>query len=107
MPHTPEPWTVGPCNARGEIIITGSPDAFTPCQVIACVMPIADDEGNMTEGDDNARLIATAPKLLAAAKVVLAGLDARIVAAGGTGVPVFNGIAELHDAIGLATGETP
>lgn len=50
----------------------------------------------------NARLIAAAPKLLAAAKRVLAGLNERIDAAPGDAVPVFDGIVDLHDAIGKA-----
>lgn len=40
--------------------------------------------------------------LLAASKVVLAGLNARIDRAHPSGVPVFDGIADLHDAIGRA-----
>lgn len=45
-------------------------------------------------------------ELLSAAKTVMAGLDARIDKAsanGGTAVPVFDGIAALHDAIGAAS----
>lgn len=45
-----------------------------------------------------------APKLLAAAKTVLAGLTARIDAAPGDAVPVFDGIADLHTAIAKAEG---
>jgi hypothetical protein len=46
------------------------------------------------------------PELLAAAKAVLAGLNARIdAAANGDGkVPVFDGIADLHSAIAKAEG---
>lgn len=54
----------------------------------------------MAEAD--ARLIAAAPDLLTAAQTVLAGLNARIDAAPDTAKPVFNGIAELHDAINKA-----
>jgi hypothetical protein len=56
----------------------------------------------MHEG--NARLIAAAPDLLEAAKLVLAGLEARIDAASASAVPVFDGIANLHDAIAKAEG---
>lgn len=45
------------------------------------------------------------PELLAAAKTVMADLEARIdkaLAEGGHAVPVFNGIAGLHDAIARA-----
>lgn len=45
---------------------------------------------------------AAAPDLHAAAVRVLAGLNARIDAADRTSVPVFDGIAELHDAINKA-----
>jgi len=57
--------------------------------------------------EDKARLIAAAPELLKAAQIVLAGLNARIDQASNARmpVPVFNGIADLHDAINKATGE--
>lgn len=52
----------------------------------------------------NARLIAASPALYEAGRKVLDGLNARIKAAGDAGgqsVPVFDGIAELHDALAL------
>ena len=59
---------------------------------------------------DNARLralvavkdeaLTAADELEAAGHLVLAGLNARIDAAPSTSVPVFNGIADLHDALG-------
>lgn len=51
---------------------------------------------------------AAAPKLLAAAQTVMAGLNARIDQASTNSepIPVFDGIAELHSAITLAT-ESP
>jgi len=42
--------------------------------------------------------------LLEAAEKVLAGLDARIDAAPSTAKPVFDGIADLSDAINRARG---
>lgn len=57
------------------------------------------------ERDRRARLIAAAPELLAAAEKVLAGLNARIDAAPGNAKPLFDGIADLHDAIGHAGGK--
>jgi hypothetical protein len=52
----------------------------------------------------NARLIAAAPDLLAAAETVLAGLNERIDTATDR-TPVFAGIAALSDAIHKARGE--
>lgn len=52
-----------------------------------------------------ARLIAAAPDLLEAAEIVLAGLNERIERAPVGNVPVFAGIAALHDAIAKARGE--
>ena len=58
------------------------------------------------EAEANARLIAAAPDLLAAAQRVLAGLNARIDDAGYKcqPVPLYDGIAELHNAIAKASG---
>jgi hypothetical protein len=53
----------------------------------------------------NARLIAAAPELYAAAERVLRGLNERIDEATDDCVPVFEGIAELHDALAKARGE--
>jgi hypothetical protein len=57
----------------------------------------------------NARLMAAAPDLLAAAEAVLAGLNARLDAASMVGgpMPVFDGIADLHTAIAKAKGVHP
>ena len=66
-----------------------------------------DKNGNDCPSWKNARLIAAAPKLLEAAQIVLAGLNARIDQASNARmlVPVFEGIADLHAAIAKATGE--
>lgn len=50
----------------------------------------------------DARLLVAAPELLAAAKRVYAHLTARIAAAPSDSVPLFDGIADLHDAINRA-----
>lgn len=51
---------------------------------------------------DIGTLADTLTELREAAKRVLAGLDARIDRSHPSSVPVFDGIAELHDAIGKA-----
>lgn len=66
-----------------------------------------DRECKAEEVEANATLIEAAPDLLAAAKIVLDGLNARIDSADGHHVPVFDGIAELHDAIAKAEGLIP
>jgi hypothetical protein len=49
-----------------------------------------------------ARVLAAGTALLAAGEKVLADLEARIDAAPSDAKPVFNGIADLHDAINQA-----
>lgn len=46
--------------------------------------------------------IETQKMLLKAAREVYKGLNARIKAAPDTAVPVFRGLADLHDALGEA-----
>jgi len=100
MSHTPGPWyDSGPHEAYLGDHSIGSVDV----RVAQVMRDGLDDE----EGADNARLIAAAPELLKAAQIVLAGLNARIDQASNARmpVPVFNGIADLHNAIVKATGE--
>lgn len=96
------PWTAQWDEESADWVVWGSvsePDetgmAWQPtiCSLSDCV------------GEEEARLIAAAPDLLAAAQRVLAGLIARIDAAHPSSVPVFDGIVDLHDAISRATGE--
>jgi hypothetical protein len=54
----------------------------------------------------DADLAAAAPALAAAAERVLKGLSARIDAALPEAVPLFDGIAELHEALAKARGES-
>ena len=94
--HTPGPWVA-------RRMHTGGYDIFDPRE--RDVVTIYGGGVETESREANARLIAAAPDLLAAAQVVLAGLHARIDAADLSAVPVFSGIAELHDAISRATGE--
>jgi hypothetical protein len=61
-----------------------------------------------TGAEPDLMAMAAAPDLLEAAKTVLAGLNARIDQASEEGqpVPVFDGIAALHDAIRKAESGT-
>lgn len=61
----------------------------------------------MPSGGDIVRAVNAHDALLTAANKVLAGLDARIKAASDNGmsVPVYDGIADLHNAIHLAESE--
>lgn len=95
--HTPGPWRYQEGADAYTHIVRASGNRFL-CQ-------LAQDTSGVAEAD--ARLISAAPDLLAAAQTVLAGLNARIDAAPSTAKPVFNGIADLHDAIGKATGAAP
>lgn len=98
--HTPGPWAVeqGEGPHSGRTVITARQAGMTARSPLAHL-------SNLLGADEpaaDARLIAAAPDLLAAAKKVMAGLDARIEAAPSTAKPVFNGIADLHDAINKA-----
>ena len=99
MNHTPGPWKATLRELRHSV--TGPQG-----QYIADLMWRGNDKKEEQAAD--AKLIAAAPKLLAAAQVVLDGLEYRIEQASNAGmpVPVFEGIADLHDAIAKATGET-
>ncbi len=85
--HTPGPWMFLPDGERGQFVILTK---------LGHRLDIAETYGwPSTPREANARLIAAAPDLLAAAQRALAHLNARIdaaVAAGGHAVPVFDGI---------------
>lgn len=112
---TAGPWTAGESNHRlipifapgrgGRVIdpFTGRETAAGPELVCRVQAGLGIGPG---AGEANARLIAAAPDLLAAAEDVLAGLDARIEAAiaANLPLPVFNGISDLHTAICRAKG---
>jgi|GEM_PF-1192213 len=89
--HTPGPWWV----AGKGTIRWGDPKSSRTGWIGTV---------NWRDKEANARLIAAAPDLLEAAQKVLAHLEARIEGAPSNAVPVFDGIAELHDAISKAEG---
>lgn len=100
MKHTPGPWQFEDQEPNEEIEI------FVPAQpcgryVIATVC-YGYDEPFESQQRANAKLIAAAPELLAAAQKVLDGLHARIDMAK-VETPVFVGIADLASAIAKAT----
>lgn len=96
--HSPGPWQLEHTD-RDRI------NVFVPSTFginVLAIMECGFNEPFESQQQANARLIAAAPELLAAAKAVLDGLNARIDAAPMTDVPVFDGIAALHSAIAKA-----
>jgi len=98
--HTPGPWFAIRNHIYWEVRTGGEQHAGQQVGD-ACSSLFLSDGDN---GEANARVMAAAPELLAAAKTVLDGLNARIDAADGHHAPVFDGIAELHNAIAKAEG---
>lgn len=72
MTHTPSPWILVPQNGAGPMIAhpfeTGNQMNPTGLRLIAHMLQRRD---SLTEDQANARLIAAAPELLAALKLVL------------------------------------
>lgn len=97
MPWTPGPWSPRFDKRRLDPWTIEGPKAW-----IASVHPCALDKKTDPQAEANARLIAAAPDLYEAGAKVLAGLLARIDAADRSAVPVFDGIADLHDALNKA-----
>ncbi len=99
--HSPGPWKlVGPDrDDPHRVHVSSSGNWYRFASVVVRMIGEVKDE---PIGLANARLIAAAPDLLAAAKIVLAGLNQRIDAAPIDAVPVFDGIAELHSAVAKA-----
>ena len=103
--RTPGTWVKDHLGTRGHvkaIIEDGGRDTPTVCRYDRghCADSITQEEIQA-----NGHLFAAAPDLLAAAKTVLYGLNARIDAADGHHVPVFDGIADLNTAIAKAEGK--
>jgi hypothetical protein len=103
--HTPGTWEVGEEDSfqRIAFIEILADDGRTTVAHVQCSAENTTFEKLTDEDRANARLIAAAPDLLAAAQSALAGLNARIDAAPKDKVPVFAGIAALQDAISKAT----
>jgi hypothetical protein len=105
--HTPGPWTIGRSADGTPLVMVPVPTSEGSGFGVAHINRLPRMGSVRGDMDANARLIAAAPDLLAAAKRVLAHLNARLdaaVAAEGP-VPLFDGIADLHDAI--AKAESP
>jgi hypothetical protein len=111
--HTPGPWQFAPGRFNAEPIL-GSPGTVTDGEWIVCTIEGVGSDSNPPDAIDreyeemtlaNARLIAAAPDLLAAAKEVLEGLNERIDAAPPEAKPVFIGIVNLWHAINKAEGK--
>lgn len=97
--HTPGPWSINDHHGKRYIEPTFEDSA------IATIHKIGSGPRLAQEYEANGKLIAGAPALLAAAIKVLNGLNERIDSAteNRTATPVFDGIADLHDAINKAT----
>jgi len=94
--HTPGPWEYGITREGGLAIwADNEPDHDADALAIACDRPTRD------ETVDNARLIAAAPDLLAAAEAVLASLGWEEKRSGTT----YAGSDKLRTAIAAARGE--
>lgn len=83
----------------GEIFEAGEIGDIPGDHVATLALPVLDDAAHAL-----GHAMAAAPALLAAAETVLAGLNARIDNADPSAVPIFAGIADLHDAIAAARG---
>jgi hypothetical protein len=104
--HTPGPWTIEGVGVGGHYkTINGARIVDCNGVCVATITRKADKPIDQKKAD--ARLIAAAPDLLEAARIVLASLDARIEGASKAKmtIPVFEGIAALHAAVAKATGE--
>ena len=95
--HTPGPWVA----QLSDTPYAELPESWTVDSDSTSVCTVDSHEDRR---EANARLIAAAPELLAAAQTVLAGLCERIDSAEPGYVPVFAGIADLSDAISKALG---
>lgn len=96
--HTPGPWNYsGPCE------ITGRYSIFHNGPLAYC----ADTTAKPGDGEANARLIAAAPDLLAAAQCALADFEGILPEFDPEREhPAWETLAELRAAITKATGET-
>lgn len=103
--RTPGTWVKDFQGTRGHIKALVYDDGRETPSVCKYHRGFCADSITEEEMQANGHLLAAAPDLLEAAKIVLAGLNARIDAADGHHVPVFDGIADLHTAIAKAEGK--
>ncbi|ANF84765.1 hypothetical protein A7J50_1331 [Pseudomonas antarctica] len=98
--HTPGPWRIGTPGPNGCYTVGTKRGLMT-----AMVAHSINEPDQAEQANADAKLIAAAPDLLAAAIKVLNGLNERIDSAteNRTATPIFDGIADLHDAINKAT----
>lgn len=92
--HTPGPWKFGSDGVTDDYIVTGPGKCF-----IAAV-----DAGEDCDNKDNARLIAAAPDLLAAAKAMVSGWDEFTSTDEGQMDSAATQIPKLRAAISRAEG---
>lgn len=111
MLHTKGPWRVEQVDySEGEDVyfeIHGGPKGDNDTLLQTWIKEVKREHVMIERDRANCTLAAAAPDLLEAAKTVLAHLNARIDRAveEGQPVPLFDGIAALHDAISKAEGQ--
>ena len=105
--HTPGPWQVACHSWHASSVYSKDMDT-----IATCVVPCVDDEAADSDADDealkdaNARLIAAAPDLLAALRLLLTEtIESGNGNANDFGWPTAVGLARF--AIAKATGERP
>ena len=100
-PFTPGPWYISETSSNKKGV-------FSEAQPVAIAEIIGFPLRRQKNSDANARLIAAAPALYEAGRKVLASMNLHIDAASAMGryVPLFDGIAELYDALALVDAQT-
>lgn len=98
------PWRVEKHSWQDTSVSVAGDPSLTICRLDITDWGVTEENQTALEVEQAkvAALIAAAPELLRAAKIVLASLNARIDATLGRHVPAFAGIAALRDAINKA-----